>query len=921
MSGLTNDLNIARLDSPAGHLVSSFDPTGGNDDFNHPLRQGPEGWVVLADLKGPGYVSRFWMTGAEDGKWPIRFFFDGERTARIDTTLDEWCGKKAPFLPPLAAYDPFCWYSWTPIPYRKRLVIMAKAGGYKKDGWPRLFYQISYCTPATQGATRAARPRDAGHTGAAAPSPRVGAWTVESYPKALVPADLAALQQVRDALMRYNDKLSQETARRTDPHGGRSTEPPTAADGRRQQEQATEDANSTGADRRASAVSESPSSEAGASHAISVARDQRVSFPSIPGPAIIRRLELTPDLSMLASASAREQAMRNLILRIYWDECGEPSVEVPLGDFFGSVWRPRQFESFYFGMTGGVYYARWPMPFRKQARIEIENRTGAEVGVRCSLAMDGTPGAAVPSPRGDSAPGAARPQRGGNVEPERPGAAVPSPRGDSAPGAARPQRGENVEPERPGAAAPSPRGDSAPGAARLQRGGNVEPERPGAAAPSPRDDQNASACRLAPDMGYFHASWKKSTANDVGRPHSILQAQGCGRYVGCILSATSFDKSWWLLEGDEYMHVDGEAAPSWHGTGLEDYFNGGWYYGSAIVRPFNGLPMKAHFRTIQYRIHHADPVAFSSSISVGLERGPDNASHGTYESVAFYYLAAPAHADTQVGDSASRQAPADPLRQVAIMTELNDLEKIGDFDGARDTIGAFLEQYGEYPYAPVLRLREILYGERSRGVDAVRADVVAFLASTEQKAPATQGEGGAKPPPNPAIDMARRQAEDWLWYQAAPTNALLALFCNTPTHAYLDGRFVAEAGDPQRFVFARVTITNGQHALAFKVRCRDYPYWVLACLRTHAGDMDTGADWRCAFGPSGNWIEAAYDDSAWARVGGADRGKGPPEEPYLWVEPHAFVGAQAGARGIWPSGEWTDKGRAAGLRHAFTVGF
>jgi hypothetical protein len=400
-----------------------------------------------------------------------------------------------------------------------------------------------------------------------------------------------------------------------------------------------------------------------------------------------------------------------------------------------------------------------------------------------------------------------------------------------------------------------------------------------------------------------------------------------------------------LLEGDEFMHVDGEPAPSWRGTGLEDYFNGGWYYGSAIIRPFNGLPMKAHFRTLQYRIHHTDPVAFTSSLSVSLERGPDNASHGTYESVAFYYLAAPTAADSGLGDAGFRQPPADPMRQVAIMTELNDLEKLGDFDGARETIPAFLEQFPDYPYAPVLRLREILYGERQRGVEAVKAEVVAFLGRGGETAdrrpqtadPGRSGPGSATPAtaesnvpslqpsasslqPNPALALARRQAEDWLWCQSAPSNALLAAYCNTPTHLYLDGQFVGESGDPQRMQVFRVTLSAGRHALSLKVRQREYPYWVLACLRTHQGDLAcTSPAWRNAYAPAGPWAAADYDDSAWKRVGGTDRGKGPPEEPYVWLEPNAFAGMQAVAKGIWASVEWPDKNRPVVFRTGFEV--
>ncbi|MFH0878134.1 MAG: hypothetical protein V2A34_00325 [Lentisphaerota bacterium] len=142
---MANRDRLALKSTPNAYLVSSYDRKGGNDDYNNPVREGPEGWIVLADLKGPGYVSRFWFTGADNGAYPLRFYFDGERTPRLDTTVGDFCGGKPPFVSPLAANEPFCWYSLVPLPYQKQLVIMTKKGGYKEGGWPRIFYHVNYC--------------------------------------------------------------------------------------------------------------------------------------------------------------------------------------------------------------------------------------------------------------------------------------------------------------------------------------------------------------------------------------------------------------------------------------------------------------------------------------------------------------------------------------------------------------------------------------------------------------------------------------------------------------------------------------------------------------------------------------------------------------------------------------------------------
>ena len=66
---------------------------------------------------------------------------------------------------------------------------------------------------------------------------------------------------------------------------------------------------------------------------------------------------------------------RWLILRIYWDNEETPSVECPLADFFCMGWNQySQISSLAICVnTRGGFNSYWPMPFRKKARITIEN--------------------------------------------------------------------------------------------------------------------------------------------------------------------------------------------------------------------------------------------------------------------------------------------------------------------------------------------------------------------------------------------------------------------------------------------------------------------------------------------------------------------------------------------------------------------
>lgn len=73
--------------------------------------------------------------------------------------------------------------------------------------------------------------------------------------------------------------------------------------------------------------------------------------------------------------------MRNTIIRMYWDGQEQPSVEVPLGDFFGIAHgRQRNMISDSVGMQEGKGLNCWiPMPFKESALITIENDSDSDV--------------------------------------------------------------------------------------------------------------------------------------------------------------------------------------------------------------------------------------------------------------------------------------------------------------------------------------------------------------------------------------------------------------------------------------------------------------------------------------------------------------------------------------------------------------
>ncbi|MBN8850702.1 MAG: hypothetical protein BGO55_30635 [Sphingobacteriales bacterium 50-39] len=66
---------------------------------------------------------------------------------------------------------------------------------------------------------------------------------------------------------------------------------------------------------------------------------------------------------------------RYSILRFYWDDEATPSVEAPVGDFFGMGWgRYSPLRSLPVCVNpGSAFNCYWPMPFRKKCRITMEN--------------------------------------------------------------------------------------------------------------------------------------------------------------------------------------------------------------------------------------------------------------------------------------------------------------------------------------------------------------------------------------------------------------------------------------------------------------------------------------------------------------------------------------------------------------------
>jgi hypothetical protein len=96
----------------------------------------------------------------------------------------------------------------------------------------------------------------------------------------------------------------------------------------------------------------------------------KLTLADVDGPGRIEQIWMTPTGNW-----------RHSILRVYWDNETEPSIECPVGDFFACGWGK------YAPLTslaicvnpGSAFNCYWQMPFRKHARFTLENRDDKEM--------------------------------------------------------------------------------------------------------------------------------------------------------------------------------------------------------------------------------------------------------------------------------------------------------------------------------------------------------------------------------------------------------------------------------------------------------------------------------------------------------------------------------------------------------------
>jgi hypothetical protein len=283
------------------------------------------------------------------------------------------------------------------------------------------------------------------------------------------------------------------------------------------------------------------------SKVISIRRGETVTVGEVVGSGVIENLWLTfPGWfwqHWCTEEPISQTILKTLILRIYWDGADKPAVEAPVGDFFGSgLCEVRSFASLYFGMSSGGFFCKFPMPFRKSFRIELENR---DETIDTVLFLN----------------------------------------------------------------------------ALYQLDDNLDSS-----------------------LGYFHAQFNTGF-NPGSQPVPVADFKGSGHYSGLILSMQGKERNYLsFLEAPEYIFVDEDwQQPRLVGTGLEDYFLGGWYFREGeFIGPYHGAPIKDSLSSsiVMYRIHERDAIHFQNRLRMEFINPwePDRLKPFMYSSVAFGYL-------------------------------------------------------------------------------------------------------------------------------------------------------------------------------------------------------------------------------------------------------------------------------------------
>ncbi|MBI4244929.1 MAG: DUF2961 domain-containing protein [Planctomycetes bacterium] len=167
--------------------------------------------------------------------------------------------------------------------------------------------------------------------------------------------------------------------------------------------------------------------------------------------------------------------------------------------------------------------------------------------------------------------------------------------------------------------------------------------------------------RYPEPFGHFYAKYNEALPSSLNYDYKILQTNGWGKLIGLVIDhyidealVRQNGQSYWYMEGDLRIYVDGSEHPQLHGTSHETISNWGWYDNSqaghgAQDRPFTypthsysgkkveATPNGIRISRSQNRTFVTDFVPFHKQIDVSLEHALTNDGNAYYHTAALFY--------------------------------------------------------------------------------------------------------------------------------------------------------------------------------------------------------------------------------------------------------------------------------------------
>ena len=149
--------------------------------------------------------------------------------------------------------------------------------------------------------------------------------------------------------------------------------------------------------------------------------------------------------------------------------------------------------------------------------------------------------------------------------------------------------------------------------------------------------------------GLFGAVLSRTAATATGVDFPIVSLSGHGKLAGSFLELGSTGQILPVyLEGDERLFIDHSPHPAVYGTGVEDYFNGGFYFDHGPFSralhgaPYTTLDVAGLPFTAAYRLMLTEGITFESRLEAGLEGGPTSDVSMAARAVTWFYRRQPA---------------------------------------------------------------------------------------------------------------------------------------------------------------------------------------------------------------------------------------------------------------------------------------